>query len=297
MLKEISIPFIMEDFDAELVELTPLDEKDQMEYDKIKTPENWSFSPNPKIIKSDVIDEIEKSFFKVHPNKFLFSGKDVLDYESHIILSTMLKWYNRSLEYKGILDKFISLWVTFNIIYDYLWKCNHPTEKTPRYQSVKISDCICLTLKEDECKQILEPCKFVLLENMPSYELIVHEGEDEKIREIIKSKNIKEIEKYHKEFLKTEKDWRLNKNDSWLERKGLNFGKYWLIEDWVNSLAQVMLNIYGVRNLVFHCGEVPIEAVEGIIDDSDSFQYWSMLNDILSKVNALLITKILSKHF
>ena len=78
--------------------------------------------------------------------------------------------------------------------------------------------------------------------------------------------------------------------------RGFNFGKYWFVEDWVNSLVQVLLNIYQLRNSVFHSGAIPNERVEGIIDDTDEFQYWSMLNEILSQVDALLISKILN-HF
>jgi hypothetical protein len=156
-------------------------------------------------------------------------------------------------------------------------------------------DCICHTANEDECKQIFEPYTFVLPEKMPPYELIGTTHEE--LNELLKSKDIKKIEANHKKFLDKEKrDLGFNTRDYLVNKYGLDFGKYWYIEDWVNSLAQVMLNIYGVRNLVFHSGEIPIEAVEGIIDDTDSFQYWSMLNDILSKVDARLITKILS-HF
>lgn len=296
MFKEVSSPFVVESFDAELAELTPVSEKDKREYNDMKSPDEWRFTPKPKIVKSDVTQKIEKTFFIVHPSKLMFTGKDASNYRSLMVLRTMLKGYDRSLEYKGLLDKFVSLWVTFNVIYDCLWKYNHPKTKLPRYHPTRISDCILCTLNQDECKQILQPYKFVLASQMPPYELIVPRGEEEKIDEIVKSKDIKEIEVYHKNFLEKEKDWRLNKKDSWLEDRGFNFGKYWFVEDWVNSLAQVLLNIYGLRNTVFHSGEIPMEAVEGIVDNPDDFQYWSMRNDILAKVDALLITKILN-HF
>jgi hypothetical protein len=294
MLKEISTPFVMEDFDTELIELVPLSEEDKKKYNNIESPPDWSFTPKPKIVRSDIIKKIEESFLKIYSSKFVFSGKDVSEYHSLIILRTMLKWYNRSLEYKGLLDRFISLWVTFNVIYDYLWKYNHPNKKLPKH-SIRISDCICNTLNGDECEQIFEPYKFVLPMKMPPYELI---GATQKeLNELLKSKDIKKIEANHRKFLDKEKqDLGFNTKDCLVNRHGLDFGKYWYVEDWVNSLAQVLLNIYGVRNLVFHSGEIPMEAVEGIIDDPDSFQYWNMLNDILSKVDAVLIAKILN-HF
>ena len=285
MFKEISAPFIMGDFDTELVELVPVSEKDKKEYNNIKSPDDYSFTSEPKIIKGDTIKEIEKTFFKVHPSKFIFSGKDASKCQNLVILRTLLKWYNRSLEYKGLLDKFISLWVTFNVIYDHLWKYHNPTKKPPS-QSNRILDCICRTLNEDECKRIFEPYKFVLPQKMPPYELI---GTKEEIDELLKSKDIKKIEANHKKFLEKEKqDLGFNTKDYLVNDKGLDFGKYWYVEDWVNSLAQVLIHIYGIRCSVFHSGEIPKE------DDASSFQYWSMLNDILSKVNAILIVKILN---
>lgn len=292
MFKEISAPFVMGDFDTELTELTPVSEKEREKYNNLESPPDWSFAPKPKVIKNDTAKKIEETFLKVHSSKFMFSGKDISQYQNIILLRTMLKWYNRSLEYKGLLDKFVSLWVTFNVIYDYLWKHNHPNKKFP-YHSTRISDCICRTVNNDECKQIFEPYKFFLPSQMPPYELIG--TKDEEIDEL-KSKDVKMIEANHKKFLKTVKDWRLNKKDSWLEFRGFNFGKYWYVEDWVNSLVQVLLNIYQLRNSVFHSGAIPNERVEGIIDDTDEFQYWSMLNEILSQVDALLISKILN-HF
>jgi len=290
ILKEISAPFIMENFDIELLELTPVREEDRKEYDDIKDPDSWSFSTKPKIISSDTVEKIGRTFFKVHSGKFICSGKDALEYENLIILRTILKWYCRSLEYRGLLDKFISLWVNFNMIYDYLWKRNHPNEKLPSH-SKRISDCIYRTLNNDECKEVFEPYKFILPEQMPPYELI--ETKDE-IEMLLKSKDIKKIEANHKKFLDKEKqDLGFNTRDYLGNKYGLDFGKYWLVEDWVNSLTQVLLHIYGTRNLVFHGGVIPMEEMEGIIDDPDSYLYWSMLNKILIKVNGLIICKIL----
>jgi len=36
------------------------------------------------------------------------------------------------------------------------------------------------------------------------------------------------------------------------------------VEDWVNSLVQVLLNIYRLRNSVFHISAIPKERAEGI---------------------------------
>jgi len=294
MFKEISAPFIRENFDAEVIESYPVSEKDKRKYNDMEGPDDSFFMPEPKIVKSAVIQKIEETFFKVHTGKFMFSVKDLSNYQGRIILGTILRWYNRSLEHKGLLDKFVSLWVTFNVIYEYLWNPAR-AEKHPKAHH-KIAYCIRHKLNEDEPKRILEPHKFILPRQMPDYELIGHKGEEEKIDEMLKSKDMKKIEACHKEFLKKEKDWRLNKKDSWLEKKGFNFGKYWYAEDWVNSLVQVLLNIYQLRNSVFHSGVIPKERIEGIIDDPDEFHDWIMRIDILSKVDALLITKILN-HF
>lgn len=292
MFKEVSSPFVVESFDTELTELTPVSEKDKREYNNMKSPDEWQFTPKPKIVESDIIQKIKETFFIVHPSKLMFTGKDASNYRSLMVLRTMLKWYDRSLEYKGLLDKFVSLWVTFNVIYDYLWGYNHPSKKLPRHR-VRISDCIS-TLKEDECKQILEPHKFFLPQQMPPYEL---SGTKEELDELLKSKDIKKIEANHKKYLaKEKKDLGYNARDYLTNKYGLDFGKYWLVEDWVNSLAQVLLNIYGLRNLVFHSGAIPMERVEGIIDNSEEFQCWNMRNEIVSKVDALLIAKILN-HF
>jgi len=293
MLKEISAPFIVEKFDEELIELVPLNEKDQKDYESIKAPEDWSFSPEPKIIASNTIDKIENSFFKVHSGKLVISGKDASEYENRMILTTMLKWYNRSLEYKGIIDKFISLWVTFNVIYDYMWKYYKPNKELPP-QSCRILKCIRRSLSKDECKQILKPYEFLIPREMPSYELI---GTQEELDKLLKSKNLKKIKENHLKFLEKEKkDLGFNTDDYLVNKRGVDFGKYWYVTDWMNSLAEVMVNIYGLRNIVFHSGQIPIDAIEGITGDPDSYRYWNMINDILSKVNALLITKILD-HF
>ncbi len=294
MFKEISAPFVMGDFDTELTELTPVSQKDKEKYNNIESPSDWSFTLKPKIIKNDTAKKIEETFHKVHSRKYIFSGEDISQYQNITLLRTMLKWYNKSLESKGLLDKFVSLWVTFNVIYDYIWVHNHPNKKFPNH-STRISDCICLTLNKDECKQIFEPHKLFVSHQMPLYELIGTKEEGE-TAELFRSKDVKKIEENHKKFLMITKDWRLNKNDSWLENNGLNFGKYWYIEDWVNSLVQVLLNIYQVRNSIFHSGAIPNERVEGIIDNPEEFQYWSMRNDILSHVDAFLISKILN-HF
>lgn len=293
MFKEISSPFVLENFDAELTELTPLSEKDKRTYNNMKSPDEWQFTPKPKIVKSDVIRKIEKSFYIVHPSKLVFSGKDAPNYRSLMILRTMFRWYDRSLEYEGLLDRFVSLWVTFNVIYDYLWRYNHPKKKLP-YHPIRILNCICSTFRDDECKQILEPQKFFLPQQMPPYELI---GTREELDELLKSKDTKKIEANHKKFLaKEKKDLGHNTRDYLINKYGLDFGKYWLVEDWVNSLAQVLLNIYGLRNLVFHSGAIPMERAEGIIDDPEEFQYWNIRNDIVSKVDALFIDKIIN-HF
>lgn len=294
MFKEISAPFVMGDFDTELTELTPVSEKEKEKYNNLESPPRRSFAPKPKVIKSDTAKKIEETFHKVHSSKFMFSGKDISQYQSIILLRTMLKWYNRSLEYKGLLDKFVSLWVTFNVIYDYLWKHNNPNKKLPRFHPTRISDCIRRTVNKGECKQILEPYKLFLPNQMPPYELIG--TKDGEITELLQSKDIKRIEANHKKFLDKEKqDLGFNTKDYLVNKYGLDFGKYWLVEDWVNSLAQVLLNIYGLRNLVFHSGSIPLERVEGIIDDPEEFQYWSMRNEILSQVDALLISKILNQ--
>jgi hypothetical protein len=58
MFKEISTPFIMDNFDTEIIALVPLSEKDKEKYGNLKSPEAWSFTPKPKIIRGDVIKEI-----------------------------------------------------------------------------------------------------------------------------------------------------------------------------------------------------------------------------------------------
>lgn len=293
MLKEISAPFIADNFDAELTELMPPNEKDQKEYDSIKAPENFSFSQAPKTIVSDTIDKIESVFFKVHSSKLVISGVAASEYENRMILTTMLKWYNKSLEYKGIIDKFISLSITFNVIYEYMWRY-YKGDKEPSRDSEKILKCIRRTLSKKECVDILKPYEFILPETMPPYELIVTQ---EELDAMLKHKDLEKIKESHQKFLEKEKkDLGFNNVDCLVNKRGLNFGKYWYVKDWIQSLAQVMVNIYGLRNIVFHSGQIPIDAIEGMTGDPDSYRYWSMVNDILAKVNALLITKILS-HF
>jgi len=283
--KEISAPFIGEAFDTELVELIPASEKDRKEYDKIEVPDDLFFASKPKIVRRDIIEKIQKSFSEVLTSKPVISLEELPKYQSLVILRTMLRWYNRGLESKNLLDKFISLWVTFNVIYDSLWRRDHPKGKRPTH-SDRILDCICRTLNEDECKQILEPYEFILPDQMPPYELI---GTRQELDELIKSKDIKKIEANHKKFLDKEKqDLGFNKKDLLVYTYGLDFGKYWYTEDWISSLAQVLLHTYGVRNSVFHSGEIPLEEVP------DSYQFWTIRNDILCKVNALLLVKILA---
>lgn len=290
MFKEISVPFVLGDFDTELIALTPVSEEDKEKFDQLEGPPDWSFVPKPKIVDNGTAKKIEAAFHKVHSGKSMFSGKDIAQYRDSMLLMTMLKWYNRSVEFKGLLDKFISLWVTFNVIYDYFWVNNHSNKSSTH--SKRIMDCICRTLNEDECKQILEPYKFFLPRQMPNYELL---ATSEEVAELRKSKDIKTLEAKHKEFLDKEKqELGFNTKDCLVNKYGLDFGKYWFVEDWINSLAQVLLNIYGLRCLVFHSGTIPLERIEGIIDDPDEFQYWSMRNDILSQVDALLISKILN---
>jgi hypothetical protein len=312
LLKEVTAPYIMDALDAELIKIYPADDESRKQYDNIEKPSQGFAVPNRKLIDITTLEKIKNVFTTFHhggPILNMSLNEEAKRHNDLLRFEMILGYYNRSMDLKETLNKFISLWVTFNMLYDFFWVQKHPEcdylwtlikygpEKKPKSlpkQEERITFCFEESFKEaSECKEILEPHRYALTKCMWQYELGANKDKISDLEVAIKSKNIIKIEEYHERSLEIER-----KENGFIQReyannkKGLDFGKYWLMEDWVKSLEQVLLHIYGLRNNVFHSGEIPSEN-----GDPSIHFYWIMVNDVLTKTNALLIQKWIEQLF
>ncbi len=307
MLKEVSAPYIMDAFDTELIEIVPADDESRRQYDSLEWPRHGSLKPKPRTINGPTLGKIKNTFTKIHPGgpiRTQSSIEEVKRSNDLLRFDMVLRWYNRSMELKETLDKFISLWVTFNMLYDYIWnkrplECGHKKHKKMHDGTrEKIKFCVKNSFNDaNECKEILEPHRYALTEYMPPYELRASAGFSGELEAVEKSKNIEIIKEFHERTLDLiKKERKIEKkntmNYDYFYYHGLDFHLYWRVENWIESLVQVLLNIYNLRISVFHTGVMPSEN-----GDPNIYSYWMMVNDVLSKTDALLIQKLLKFLF
>jgi len=294
--KEISTAFVGQAMETELRNLEPVNEEDKQEYDSMMAPPASLLAPGARRVEPGTIRAIRETFVNLYSGKPVLSAKDIPRYEKIESVRMILSWYNRSLGMKGDLDRFISLWVTFNMIYDFSWRQHHAGQQLPPPVK-RISDCIHEGLDQDASNAILHRHGLALADAMPNYLLIASKADEEALKEVLASKDVTRIEAWHQKSLDEErKELGYNTQDFLADKRGLDFGKYWRAEDWVKALSEVLIHIYWLRNMIFHEGLGPSPRVDDYAVSSEAAQYWELMIEVLSEVNGLLIRKILNQN-
>ena len=274
--------------EAQLLCLEPADKHAQEVFDGMKEPQILDIKPKLTKISLPELKKIERMWNKLYAGNVVGPMKQVID---NNLLFTMLRWYGKAKESVFQTDKFISLWVIFNMLYNYTWNRDNkqPEHREPNKikHFVEKSD----LLSPEECKEIITSDPNLLYKVLPEYEFL---GSKEAWEEAVRTKDIKALEEGHKKYIDFQrKELGLDPTKFLRNKYGLEFGKFYLMEDWLHAMNEVLLFVYGIRNIVFHEGVTPREHVDGILfSDAEESAFWYSIIKILDVVDRIAICKI-----
>lgn len=274
--------------ETQLLDLKPGDERTQKIFNNMKEPEPLQAKPEPTKISQTELTKIQNMWNKLYTGSILGSIEQVVE---HNILSTMSRWYAKAKESVFQTDKYISLWIVFNMIYNYTWK--YAYDKPARYEPKKIRHFVEKSgfLSRDECKEIITGDPNLCHKVMPEYEFL---GSREEWESAVKNKDVKALEKGHEKYIdRQRKDLGIDACKILRNKYGLEFGKFYLMEDWLHVMSEVLLYIYELRNMVFHEGITPPEYANGILlSDVDQAAFWFSIIRVLDMIDRMAINKI-----
>jgi hypothetical protein len=277
--------------EAELLYLRPGDKRTQEIFNSMPEPTPLHIKPEPVMISQNELTRIEDIWSKLYTGSILAPINQIIE---HHALFTMLTWYAKAKESSFQADKFISLWITFNMIYNYTWTLT--SKKPAKHEADKIRNFVAKSnfLSVDQCKKIITGDPYLCYKVMPEYEFL---GSKEAWDRAVETKDIKALEKGHEKYINLQRrELGIDPNKLLRNKYGLEFGKFYLMENWLHAMTQVLLFIYGVRNIVFHEGFTPSEHVEGILfSDVEESAFWSSIISVLDAVDRIAICKFFER--
>lgn len=198
---------------------------------KVLTGESYFREKLLELVKfsGEDANKLKRIYEELFPCKLRFVSGD--EYYAHYSLLTALHWYTKSMKEKRRSDQLVSLWISFNAVYSFVWRRSH-RERGKEVDMIRYAIIQSNLLKPDESKGIIDRHPYMMYKAVPeAWE---------------KSYAIKQFGK----------DWRKYYNNPY----GFDFWKYYSAKHWLKALAEIVLFIYGVRNGIFHGGWLPVDS-------------------------------------
>jgi len=276
--------------DIELSYIEPVGKETQKRYEEMEDPTQFEFKIPPNNLGENDINLLKKTWNRFYSGYIDSKSNDMIEYH---ILNNVFSWYKNSKESQIIIDKFISLWIVFNMLYNYIWNKN--MKDRAKSESEKISYLILASsfFTNSECKKFLFDNPYLCYRVMPEYEFM---GTREEFERIKIEKDINALEKGHEKYIEYQrKELGFDPNKVLRNKYGLAFGKHYVMEEWICALNEAVLLAYGLRNIIFHEGERAPEYFNGVLFFGiEEMNFWDSMIKLLDFVNQVTIKKILS---
>lgn len=141
-----------------MTDIHPKDKAAKTYFEKMKEPQKLDYPLYPPAKLTSVESEkIHTQFKKIYGLK-IGTAEDHKKWKLYYIMQNFLHWYGKSQNESQIADRIMSLWIAFNILYNYVWVTS-PNGRNPKdkdWKKIKYLTSSSELLKSEEYRDIIE---------------------------------------------------------------------------------------------------------------------------------------------
>jgi len=141
-----------------MTDINPKDDAAKTCFEKIKEPEKLAFPlyPPAKLNPAE-FEKIDARFKEIYSLR-VGTANDHKKWEVYYMMRSFLHWFGKSQNELQIADRIISLWISFNILYNHAWKAspNGQNVKEKDWKKIEYLTTCSKLLKPEECREIIE---------------------------------------------------------------------------------------------------------------------------------------------
>ena len=149
-----------------ITSIHPKDEVAETHFEKMEEPPKLTYLLYPQAKLTSVeFEKLDTQFKKIYSLR-IGNAEDHKKWKVYRIMQNFLHWFGQSQNEAQIADRLISLWIAFNVLYNYVWVTS-PNGKNPKEKDWKKIEYLAFSklLKPEECTEIIEDGSCLVLMN------------------------------------------------------------------------------------------------------------------------------------